>query len=148
MGVQATRGLFIIIRFCGSCNVDCDYPIIAGQGLVDRFHEWLWQFRLFYGNLCPVNLVLQRGLIMVIRFAKQEDLENISVLYVRNHKATYRGLLSDSYLDALTVESAAAKWKQKMEAEDDCLLIAEQDGSFLGFAAAMPDPAPFSGVMC
>ena len=77
---------------------------------------------------------------MVIRFAKQEDLENISVLYVRNHKATYRGLLSDSYLDALTVESAAAKWKQKMDAEDDCLLIAEQDGSFLGFAAAMPDP--------
>ena len=77
---------------------------------------------------------------MVIRFAGQEDLNSIAALYVRNHKAAYRGLLSDAYLDALTVSSASAKWKQKIGSEDDCILVAEQDGSFLGFAAAMPDP--------
>ena len=43
---------------------------------------------------------------MVIRFAKPMDLENMAVLYVRNHNAAYRGLLSDAYSDALTVESA------------------------------------------
>ena len=77
---------------------------------------------------------------MVIRYARPEDLNSIAALYVRNHKAAYRGLLSDAYLDALTVESASAKWKKKIGPEDACILIAEQDGSFLGFAAAMPDP--------
>ena len=77
---------------------------------------------------------------MVIRLAGPEDLENIAVLYVRNHKATYRGLLSDSYLNALTVESALTKWVHNLNSNDDSLLIAEQDGSFLGFATAMPDP--------
>ena len=77
---------------------------------------------------------------MVIRFAKPKDLENIAALYVHNHNTTYRGLLSDAYLDALTAASALAKWEQKMDSKDACLLVAEQSGIFLGFAAVMPDP--------
>ena len=77
---------------------------------------------------------------MVIRAAETKDLENIADLYVRNHKSTYRGLLSDDYLDALTTASARAKWEEKMSAKDARLLVAEREGEFLGFAAVMPDP--------
>lgn len=77
---------------------------------------------------------------MVIRQAEPKDLENIAALYVRNHKTTYRGLLSDAYLNALTTASALTRWEQTTDSEENFLLVAEQDGVFLGFAAAMPDP--------
>ena len=77
---------------------------------------------------------------MTIRPAGPEDLENIADLYVRNHKSTYKGLLSDAYLDALTEEYALEKWERQLRAEDSEILVACRDGAFLGFAAFLPDP--------
>ena len=78
---------------------------------------------------------------MKIRFARAEDLDCIALLYVQNHKATYKGLLPDAYLDALTVRYALEKWEKQLHSADSRLLVAEHDGSFLGFAAFMPDPS-------
>ncbi|MBQ3757714.1 MAG: GNAT family N-acetyltransferase [Oscillospiraceae bacterium] len=77
---------------------------------------------------------------MVIRAAVSEDLANIAELYVSNHRSTYQGLLSDDYLDALTVSYALEKWEQQLNSADSKILVACQDDSFLGFAAFMPDP--------
>ena len=76
---------------------------------------------------------------MEIRFAGREDLENIAGLYVRNHKTVYRGLLSEKYLNGLTVHSALKKWEKRLQNEDSVIWTAWEGDSFLGFAAAMPD---------
>ena len=55
---------------------------------------------------------------MIIRFATPEDLEKIADLYVRNHKTTYKGLLSDEYLDGLTTDYALEKWNKLLLSED------------------------------
>ena len=52
---------------------------------------------------------------MTVRFASQEDLEKIAVLYVQNHRASYRGLLSDAYLSNLTEKYALEKCKNRMD---------------------------------
>ena len=76
---------------------------------------------------------------MEIRFAGREDLENIAGLYVRNHKTAYRGLLSEEYLNGLTVRCALEKWEKHLQDVDSVIWTAWEGGSFLGFAAAMPD---------
>ena len=77
---------------------------------------------------------------MEIRFAGKEDLENIAGLYVRNHKTAYRGLLSDEYLNGLTVSGALEKWEKHLQDGVSVIWVACERDHFLGFAAAMPDP--------
>ena len=77
---------------------------------------------------------------MIIRFANPEDLEKIADLYVRNHKATYRGLLSEQYLDGLTTDYALGKWNRQLHSEKTEIWAAYEGESFLGFASGMPDP--------
>ena len=76
---------------------------------------------------------------MDIRFAQPEDLESIAGLYVRNHKAAYRGLLSDAYLDALNDRWALEKWERELQDADTVLWAAFEGDSILGFAAGLPD---------
>jgi ribosomal protein S18 acetylase RimI-like enzyme len=77
---------------------------------------------------------------MIIRFAEKTDLENIARLYVRNHRTTYRGLLSDNYLDRLTVDGAYEKWEAYLYLPDSAIWVACEGDSFLGFSAGKPDP--------
>ena len=76
---------------------------------------------------------------MIIRFANPEDLEKIADLYIRNHKTTYRGLLSDHYLDGLTTGYALDKWNRQLHSEKTEIWAAYEGKSFLGFASGMPD---------
>ena len=41
---------------------------------------------------------------MIIRVAVKNDVENIAKLYISNWKETYKGLLSEDYLNSLTKE--------------------------------------------
>lgn len=75
---------------------------------------------------------------MIIGFATEKDLDFIAELYVHNHKATYRGLLSEEYLDSLTVESARSRWQNYLD-ENNKVWVAYEDDSFLGFAAGKED---------
>ena len=76
---------------------------------------------------------------MIIRKAVPEDLRSIAELYVKNHKAAYRGLLSDDYLDGLTTEYALDKWGKFRISTDSELITAYEGDVFLGFAAGIPD---------
>ena len=59
---------------------------------------------------------------MIIRDAVYDDIDNIAKLYISNWKETYKGLLSEDYLNSLTKEYAVEKWSE-----------------FLGFVASKKD---------
>ncbi len=75
---------------------------------------------------------------MIIRFAVEKDLDSIAKLYVHNHKTTYRDLLSEEYLNSLTVEGAKSRW-QKYLAENNKIWVAYESDIFLGFTAGKED---------
>ena len=76
---------------------------------------------------------------MTIKFAAKDDLDSVSKLYVHNHKTTYKGLLSDKYLNSLTVEGAKSRWKSYLSEEGNRIWIALNNGELLGFAAGKED---------
>ncbi len=76
---------------------------------------------------------------MIIRSAAEEDLDRIAALYVRNHKTTYLGLLSDEHLSHLTVETARGKWASFLRCPERKIWVASEGGVFLGFLGGMPD---------
>ena len=42
--------------------------------------------------------------IMEIRLADKKDINHIAELYIKNHKITYKNLLSEEYLASLTLD--------------------------------------------
>ncbi len=76
---------------------------------------------------------------MIIRQASVEDIRLIAHLYVSNHKATYKGLVSDDYLNNLTVEKASERWKDYLSDEKNRMWVACEENELLGFVASMPD---------
>ena len=77
---------------------------------------------------------------MTIREAIAEDLDRIAALYVSNWKTTYRGLLTEDYLDRLDRSRSAEKWSAFLSAPDHHVFVACDAGRFLGFGACAPDP--------
>ncbi|MBR3817500.1 MAG: GNAT family N-acetyltransferase [Clostridia bacterium] len=76
---------------------------------------------------------------MLIRNATVGDICSIAELYISNHKSTYRGLVSDEYLDNLTVDSAVIKWSEYLSDKKNRIWVAFENDTFLGFLASMPD---------
>lgn len=88
---------------------------------------------------------------MLIRAAKPEDAIAIGHVHVASWRTTYRGLMPDSVLAALSVEQRAAMWQQAAEgaqegASRSFLLVAEdQAEGIIGFASAGPERDEGSG---
>ena len=76
---------------------------------------------------------------MEIRKATKKDIDNIAELYVSNWRETYRGLVSDEYLDGMTLEYAVNKWKYHVRSTGKLILAAYEEERFAGFAACSPD---------
>ena len=76
---------------------------------------------------------------MDIRTATSYDLDRIAEIYVKNHTETYRGLLSDDYLDSLTLDYAKEKWNAYLCGKDKKMWVAYSGDEFLGFAAGTED---------
>lgn len=49
---------------------------------------------------------------MIIREARVEDAAGIAQVQVGSWKTTYRGIVSDAFLDAMSVETREARWQQ------------------------------------
>ena len=75
---------------------------------------------------------------MIIRFAVENDLESIAKLYVHNHKTTYRDLLSEKYLNSLTVDGAKSRWRKYLD-DNNKIWVAYESDVFLGFTAGKED---------
>lgn len=76
---------------------------------------------------------------MNIREANAEDMESIANLYVMNWKKTYIGLLSDNFLNGLTVNDGIKKWQEYLTKEKHRIFIAYENEKFLGFSACKED---------
>lgn len=76
-----------------------------------------------------------------LRDATLADLLAIDDIHVRSRRATYRGQVSDHYLDATMPAASLADWQAKLPqvlAGGGCVLVAEADGQAIGFACARP----------
>ena len=72
-----------------------------------------------------------------IRDAVVEDADGIAHVHVSAWLETYRGLMSDKFLDSLSVEQRASRWKQTLSDPDDMyrrVFVAINDGRIVGFA--------------
>lgn len=77
---------------------------------------------------------------MRIREATPADAVPIADLHVRAWRATYRGQMSDAYLDGLTVEDRLPNlvWSLEHPPADWRMWVAEEDGAIVGFASTGP----------
>ena len=76
---------------------------------------------------------------MDIRFSEKRDIISIADLYVRNHKTTYKDLLSPDYINKLDYEYGLQKWTDEFSDPKTVIWVACDGPEFLGFASATPD---------
>lgn len=74
---------------------------------------------------------------VLVRRARVADADAIGRLHVRAWQAAYRGQMPDAYLDGLSAEDRAAGWASGLSRprDRDPVLVAEEDGVVVGFAA-------------
>jgi GNAT superfamily N-acetyltransferase len=77
---------------------------------------------------------------LTLRDATLSDLETINDLHVRSRRVTYRGQVSDDYLDARMPDLSLADWRHRLPgllAGDGRVVIAESRGEAIGFVCAL-----------
>lgn len=86
-----------------------------------------------------------------LRRATVEDAQTIAAVRVESWRATYRGMIPDSFLDAMRVEDSFLQWRQILQAMFEaadriCVYVAESEGQIIGFASGMMLPEPKLGM--
>ena len=80
---------------------------------------------------------------LTLRDATLSDVALVNDLHVRSRRATYRGQVSDHYLDATMPAASLADWQARLApllAGAGRVVIAEADGVAIGFVCALaPD---------
>jgi len=73
-----------------------------------------------------------------IRIAQQDDFTTIAALHAASWRSTYRGVLSDEYLDGAVASERLALWKHRFKnpQANQHIVVAEQEASIVGFACA------------
>lgn len=71
-----------------------------------------------------------------IRPAVPDDAGQIAEVHVESWRSTYRGIISDAFLEGLTVESRACSWRWTFENlnENEVIFVAEDGGRIIGFS--------------
>jgi ribosomal protein S18 acetylase RimI-like enzyme len=81
--------------------------------------------------------------VPTVRGATSSDLALINEIHVHSRRATYRGQVSDHYLDDVMPAASLADWQARLPpllAGAGCVLIAESAGQAMGFVCALaPD---------
>ncbi|MGP4079653.1 GNAT family N-acetyltransferase [Pseudalkalibacillus sp. R45] len=72
----------------------------------------------------------------MIRRAEREDIGKIAEVHVGSWKTTYRGIVSDGFLDSLSPEQKISQWTRNLEQDDPILLVADEAGQVVGFVSA------------
>jgi ribosomal protein S18 acetylase RimI-like enzyme len=77
-----------------------------------------------------------------IRPAGLADARAIARVHVTSWRETYRGLVTDSYLDALDVDERETGWRDALTCESPRLWLAESGGQVVGWVAFGPAREP------
>lgn len=80
------------------------------------------------------NLLLNKS-SRVIRSAAKADSVGIATLHIESLRATYRGILSDNFLDVLVENDRLSFWQTQLESppSNQLVLIAHEEDKYLGF---------------
>jgi ribosomal protein S18 acetylase RimI-like enzyme len=72
----------------------------------------------------------------VVRPAVAADAAGIAHVHVESWRTTYRGIVPDAYLDALSIEERTARWQRVLSADRPGygVFVAEHGGAVVGFA--------------
>jgi GNAT superfamily N-acetyltransferase len=84
-----------------------------------------------------------------MRTATAADSECIAALHAESWRRTYRGVLSDTYLDGPVYDERARLWKLRFEApgaDRRHTVLAEAGGVLVGFACVLLDEEPAWGA--
>jgi GNAT superfamily N-acetyltransferase len=71
-----------------------------------------------------------------IREATSSDIDGIAFVHASSWKTTYKGLISDEFLDSITVEARKKRWILNFENphKDEVMYVAENEaGTIIGF---------------
>jgi ribosomal protein S18 acetylase RimI-like enzyme len=83
--------------------------------------------------------------MITLRLATAADAAGIARVHVETWRTAYRGILPAEFLAALSVERRAAGWRQAAALsgqEGRSLIVAEEHGRIVGFAAGGPAQTP------
>lgn len=73
---------------------------------------------------------------MHIRYATENDAEGIAMVHVNSWKTTYKGIVDDRFLQALSAADRLEGWRWKlanMPEDEQLLVVADDDGKVFGF---------------
>lgn len=76
-----------------------------------------------------------------VRPASPEDAPAIARVHVRTWQSAYRGLLAEDFLESLSEEARAQRWREILLQADPYAftMVAEQDGRIVGFVSGGPE---------
>ncbi|MEG9299104.1 GNAT family N-acetyltransferase [Mangrovibacillus sp. Mu-81] len=70
-----------------------------------------------------------------IRKAKPSDADGISNVHINSWKTTYKGIVSDGYLESLTVEDRRVKWEAILTGSHQTYVCELYNGDIAGFVS-------------
>jgi GNAT superfamily N-acetyltransferase len=84
---------------------------------------------------------------VTLRRAGPDDAEAIAAVRIDGWRRSYKGLVPQSYLDAMNVPASLPLWQRVLDAPGDVasVFVAEKDGAVVGFAAGNRLPEPKHG---
>lgn len=71
--------------------------------------------------------------MIIVRDMVLADCPAVASIHVRGWQATYRGIMPDSFLDALDITQRTERWQSNMGRNNSMNLVAERDGQIIGF---------------
>jgi GNAT superfamily N-acetyltransferase len=69
-----------------------------------------------------------------VRAAVRQDAGSIAEVHVASWRAAYHGVFSDLFLDSLSVDDRARRWRQVLIDGREHVAVIEEDGQIVGFA--------------
>jgi L-amino acid N-acyltransferase YncA len=78
---------------------------------------------------------------MKIREAREEDAVSIAKIHVDSWRTTYRNIIANTFLEALSYDDRERYWRSLLEKQDRTSLIyvaEDDDGEMIGFACGGP----------
>src|ERR1035438_8725843 len=73
---------------------------------------------------------------MSIRLATLDDASAIATIHVEAWRAAYRGIVSDEFLDSLSIDGRESIWRQILLAGDAATWVAQESETVVGWISA------------
>jgi hypothetical protein len=84
---------------------------------------------------------------VTLRPARAGDAEALAVLHTESWRRTYRGMMTDEFLDGPALDNRRRVWRERLAAPNParCVCLAQQGAAIVGFVCAFADQDPVWG---